>query len=131
MDLHQEYHNETVRMPAVLLGVASAAIGFAFHETADRQLDWSLVPALAAVLCWAGSFAAGVLFSRAYAVGMKANIGLNIAESAGNADWQKKAKAAFEGLNTKAARRYSAQQWLLLLGALSYLAGHVWMILEQ
>jgi hypothetical protein len=126
MDLHEEYHKETVRMPAVLLGVASAAIGFAFHETSDRTLSLSLLPILAAALCWGGSFAAGVLFSRAYTLGMKANIGLNVAEQAGRAEWQQQAKSMFDRHNRTAGRRYAAQQWLLLIGAGFYLAGHVW-----
>ncbi len=114
-------------MPAVLLGVASAAIAFAFHETADRGLAWSLVPILGAVLCWAGSFASGVLFSRAYANSIRGNIALNLAEAA-NLDRAPEAKTMFKDWNAKTSRRYAAQQWLLLAGAVLYLIGHAWSI---
>lgn len=117
-------------MPAVFLGVASAAIAFAFHETADRELAWPLLPILGAVLCWAGSFASGVLFSRAYAAGIKSNIGMNFAKKSAQADWEAEAKEKFDKANKKAARRYAAQQWLLLAGAGLYLIGHVWLISE-
>lgn len=118
-------------MPAVLLGVSSAAIAFAFHETADRPLSWSLLPILAAVLSWAGSFASGVLYSRAYAMGIKGNLGLNYAEKAGLAEGRERAKEMFDRWNERAGRRYARQQWLLLLGAVLYLGGHVWLIVEQ
>lgn len=117
-------------MPAVLLGVASAAIAFAFHETADRELAWSLTPILAAVICWASSFASGVLFTRAYANGIKSNIGLNLAEQAQNEKWRLKARTMFDEWNDKARIRYAAQQWLLLAGAGLYLLGHSWSIWE-
>lgn len=128
MDLHEIYHQETQRMPAVLLGVASAAIAFAFHQTADRELAWSLMPILVSVLCWSSSFAAGVLFTRAYANGIKSNIAINLAEKAKNDQWRSVAKIKFNGWNEKARIRYAAQQWLLLAGAGIYLAGHTWSI---
>jgi hypothetical protein len=131
VDLHEIHHKEVQRMPAVLLGVASAAIGFAFHETADRVPSASLLPLLVAVLAWAGSFTAGVLYSRAYANGIRGNIALNLAEEARNPKWRDDSKAMFEKWNRKASRRYQAQQWLLLTGALMYLTGHVWHIVEQ
>lgn len=128
MDLHDIYHQETQRMPAVLLGVASAAIAFAFHQTADRELAWSLIPILVSVLCWSCSFASGVLFTRAYANGIKSNIAINLAEQANNDQWRSAAKTKFDEWNEKARRRYAAQQWLLLAGAGVYLAGHTWSI---
>jgi hypothetical protein len=131
MDLHETHHKEVQRLPAVLLGVASAAIGFAFHETADRASTASLLPILGAVLCWAGSFAAGVLYSRAYANGIRGNIALNIADEARNPDWREKSKTMFDSWNRKASRRYVAQQWFLLAGALLYLGGHIWHIVEN
>lgn len=129
MDLYEEHNREIQRMPAVLLGVASAAIAFAFHETADSRFSWSLLPILGAVLCWAGSFASGVLFSRAYASSIRGNIAMNIAE-ASRPDRRDEAKEMFEGWNAKSSKRYAAQQWLLLAGAVLYLVGHVWSIWE-
>lgn len=123
MDLHEEYHKETVRMPAVLLGVASAAIGFAFHKTSDRTLSFSLLPLLLPP-CAGEAHSRSAFCSRAPT--LSANIGLNLAEQAGQAAWQQQAKSMFDRHNRTAGRRYAAQQWLLLVGAGFYLAGHVW-----
>lgn len=131
MNLHEKYHEETIRLPNVLLGVASAAIAFAFHETSDRQLTFSLIPTALAVIAWSLSFAAGVLFSRAYTLGLKGNIALNEADKAAKAAWKAEAQAMFDEWNKKAGRRYAAQQWLLLVGALFYGLGHTWFLIEQ
>jgi len=113
------------------MGVASAAIGFAFHETADRSLSWSLAPILAAVLLWGASFAAGVLRSRQNALLIKANIGLNWATAHDFDDGKVKGKQQFDRANNKVVRYGDAQQWLLLLGAAAYLAGHIWSLAER
>lgn len=128
--LHEKHFHETGRMPPVLLGVASAAIGFAFHETADRELTNSLWLVLAAVLSWAVSFGAGVTYSKQLAAAIQGNIALNIAEQARRDDWRTKSKGKFDAANTAASKAYLIQQWALLLGAGLYLAGHIWHLAE-
>jgi hypothetical protein len=129
--LHDRYTTETLRLPPVLMGVASAAIGFAFHETSDRDLAWPLSLALAAVLLWSASFACGVLFSRNYAHATKSNLGLNVAKREGYAHGAALAQAALDKSNTRSSRYYASQQWTLLLGALAYLAGHIWYLSDR
>lgn len=118
-------------MPPVLLGVASAAIGFAFHETAQRELTQSLWLVLGAVIAWGCSFTAGVIYSGKLAAAIQANIALNIAEDAKRSDWRRTSKAKLDTANNAARRAYAFQQWSLLVGAIFYLAGHVWHLAEE
>jgi len=124
--LHEQHAAEIGRMPPVLMGVASAAIGFAFHETADRTLEWSLAPILAAVILWGASFACGVLRSRHSARLIKANIGHNWAIANQFQPAMTASQKVFDDANNQVVIYNDAQQWLLLLGAGSYLAGHIW-----
>lgn len=126
--LHQRHVTDLGRMPPVLMGVASAAIGFAFHETADRTLSWTLLPALAAVIFWAGSFAFGIRWSSQFAETARANIGIHEAKAIGLPDLVKQSYQYFEKTNDRMTFARGAQQWMLLLGALSYLAGHIWFL---
>ena len=107
------------------MGVASAAIAFAFHETADRTLAWSLAPVLVAVIFWGASFACAVLRSRESAMVIKANLKMNRGGQEGA-----EGKTLFEAANVKVSRYYDAQQWLILLGAIAYLIGHIWSLAE-
>jgi hypothetical protein len=129
--LHEQHLSEIGKMPPVLMGVASAAIGFAFHETADRSLDWSLAPILAAVLLWGASFAFGVLRSRHSASLIKANIGLNWATRNNFEPGKDEGQKLFDAANNRVVFANAAQQWLLLLGAAAYLAGHVWFLIDR
>lgn len=128
--LHGQHAAEINRMPPVLMGVASAAIGFAFHETAGRPVSWSLAPILAAVLLWGASFAFGVLRSRHSSLLIKANIGLNWATANDYQSGMKEAREMFDAANSRVVFANAAQQWLLLLGALAYLAGHIWFLID-
>ena len=128
--LHEKHMQEAGRMPPVLLGVASAAIGFAFHETSDRQLANSLWPVLGAVIAWGISFGAGVIYSAKLAGAIQLNIALNIADQARRADWRAISKEKFDATNVAAGRAYTIQQWALLLGASLYLMGHIWHLAE-
>lgn len=124
--LRERYTTETLKLPAVLLGIASAAIGFAFHETADRALDGPTIIALSAIGLWALSFASGVLFSQSFTLGIKANIGEIEAQKMGYPEGVEMAKEMFANQRTKSTRFYRWQQYFLLAGALAYLAAHVW-----
>lgn len=126
--LHEEHKAEIGRMPPVLMGVASAAIAFAFHETADRPLTWTLAPILVAVLLWGASFACGVLRSRHSARLIKANIAGNTAIAINYPAGKEQADQLFEAANDMVALYCDAQQWLLLLGAGAYLVGHIWFL---
>lgn len=128
--LHEKHMAEIGKMPPVLMGMASAAIGFAFHETADRALSWSLAPILAAVLLWGASFAFGVLQSRHSASLIKANIGINWATRNDYAPGKKEGQELFDAANSRVVFANAAQQWLLLFGAAAYLAGHIWFLIE-
>jgi len=128
--LHEQHTAEIGRIPPVLMGVASAAIDFAFHETADRTLAWSLAPILAAVLLWGASFAAGVLRTQHSARLIKANIGLNWAVAHQFEPGKAEAQSLFDSANTRVVVYNAAQQWLLLWGAAAYLAGHIWSLIE-
>lgn len=124
--LHERYSVETMRMPPVLMGVASAAIGFAFHETASRTLSHSLWPILAAVLLWSISFAAGIKCSQNFAQSLKSNTLLLKAQALGDEAGVAVGEEAHR-LSAKKVTFYGdAQQWALLFGALSYLGGHIW-----
>lgn len=126
--LHEQHKAETGRMLPVLMGVASAAIGFAFHETTDRPFDWTLAPILAAVLLWGASFACGVLRSRHSGRLLNANIAVNTAIKINYPDGKAQAQQMFEAANDRMVFFNDAQQWLLLLGAVMYLAGHIWFL---
>lgn len=129
--LHDKHMTETLRMPSVLLGVSSAAIGFAFHETKDQLLSGPLTVQLVGILLWAGSFTCGVLFSRFTTVAIRQNIVMNMAEEGNNPEWKSKASGTFDKTNKNACRAFFWQQVLLLSGAAMYLAGHVWLIADR
>lgn len=131
MDLQKELADETQRMPAVLMGVASAAIAFSFHETSEREVSWHLLPILCAVLSWGGSFAAGVLFSRNRTSVIKVNMAWNEAEALGDLPKLSDAKRKFKTFADRSALAYSAQQWLMLIGACFYLLGHAWHLVDR
>ena len=124
--LHERHSAEYMRMPPVLMGVASAAIGFAFHETSDRVLDPSLWPVLAAVLLWAASFACGAKGSQHLAHTYKLNSAIIDAQAIGYAEGLRLSREQLEKASVRTGFYLAAQQWLLLFGALAYLAGHVW-----
>lgn len=124
--LHERNTSEYMRMPPVLMGVASAAIGFAFHETSDRALAPSLWPILAAVILWATSFACGARVSHHLARTYKLNASIIEAQTIGYAEGEKMSRAALQKASGRASFYWGAQHWLLLLGALAYLAGHIW-----
>ncbi len=129
--LQEKHATDLGKMPPVLMGVASAAIGFAFHETANRNLDWSLLLPLVAVLLWGMSFAFGVRYFSHSAQVTKANIGLNWAIRNSYEPGKTEANALFDTGNRRMAFASSAQQWLLLFGAAAYLGGHIWFIIEK
>jgi hypothetical protein len=129
--LLEQHAADLGKMPPVLMGVASAAIGFAFHETADRSLGWPLLLPLIAVLLWGISFAFGVRYFSHSARVTKANIGGNWAIRHDYEPGKKEADKLFETGNRRMAFAGAAQQWLLLLGAAAYLGGHIWFIIEK
>jgi hypothetical protein len=126
--LHQRHAEENKGLRGAFLAGAPAAIAFAFHETVDRELAWSLLPILLAVLAWGASFAAGIWASRTVQVSIKANLLMNEAKAAGD----KHGYDAAVDLGNKASDTcwnwQQAQMWCLFAGAALYLIGHVWHI---
>lgn len=124
--LHQRHAEENRRLHGAFLAGAPAAIAFAFHQTADRTLEWSLLPILFAVLAWGGSFAAGVWASRWLQMAVKANLAINFADRAQQHDLKQQAHQWFTERRDKVTMFQELQLWLLLLGAAFYLGGHIW-----
>lgn len=124
--LHQRHSAELARMPPVLMGIATAAIGFAFHETGDRPISWHLLPILIAVILWAGSFALGIRWSSQFAETARANMVIHEAKETGNREIIAQSYEFFDKTNNRMVFARGAQQWLLLLGGLAYLVGHIW-----
>lgn len=129
--LHEAHTKEITGQRAVLMGVATAAVGFAMHETASRDLAWSLGLVAIAVTCWAGSFAAGILHSHAAQGSISANMAQNWAEANGDAKRYHRARALGKVMNRQTGRRYKAQLWFLFAGSISYMLGQSLFILEK
>lgn len=123
--LHERYAKETLRLHAVLMGIASAAIAFAIHETADQTWSLSIALRLAAILFWGLSFAAGVLFSKNFVSATRANIGMLEAKKIEYVEGAEWSKDEIEKFNSKSSFAYRFQQWTLLFGAIIYLLGHI------
>nr|WP_166177000.1 hypothetical protein [Altererythrobacter segetis] len=129
--LHQRHVDENKSIRNAFLAGAPAAIAFAFHETAERTLAWSLLPVPLAILAWGASFASGIWASRQLQLAIKGNVGMNLAEREENEEFYNRAKATFEGARDRTWAFQEAQMWLLFVGAAFYLVGHVWYITES
>lgn len=110
---------------------AAAGIGFALHETADWMWDWSLIAALLAVILWAFSFAAGIWSRQAVMQAMNSNALYLEALAAQKASGAQISKDYMAKHAKNAGRLRDAQLWLLVLGALAYMGGHIWHLAEQ
>ena len=123
--LHDKYVTETFRMHAVLMGVATAAIAFTFHETADKPWSQPLAIQLVAVVLWAISFVCGISFSKNMVIAIKSNIGLIAAKAINYQGGERISTEGANKANSRASIAYRIQQYALFLGAISYLLGHI------
>lgn len=106
------------------MGAAGSGIAFAFHETSDRQLGWSLLPIGIACLAWAGSFACGILHAEQQVrltnldqLGARQQL-----QGDGLTDEQTR---RYKKRSRNASRLFYGQMWTLLAGAFAYGAGHI------
>jgi hypothetical protein len=123
--LQERYAEEVGKQRALLLSAAGAGIAFALHQTADARLEWWLIPAAAAVACWAGSFACGIFNSHAKQAAIKLNIAILRFEKINQQERADALALDFKKCNDRATRTYLGQLWGLLAGAVFYVAGHV------
>ena len=125
-ELRQAHREETGHSSRFLLAMAASAIAFAFHETTDRPLSWSLALVGLAVFGWAISFAAGPRYSSCRAGAYKANLMGLKAGKRGDPVTEAQCYDAAESFNDKGSIAAEVQRWALLAGALLYAIGHVW-----
>ncbi|MGK2910320.1 MAG: hypothetical protein ACSLE1_11070 [Sphingobium sp.] len=122
--LRERAVSDGVKLVYFAMGAAASGIAFAFHETSDRVLAWSLLPIGFACLAWGGSFASGIVFCEQgikltnadYRASMLLFSGGQLDET-GLAKYSKRTKFA--------TRLFYAQMWLLLAGATMYATGHI------
>ena len=129
--LHQRHADEGSKLHAVVMGAAGSGIAFAVYQTAGRNLGWSLLPILLAVLTWGVSFACGIINRRKVMQAIKSNLLRNEAERKGD---QIAYDIAIEFIekHKKAAFLFQEMQlWTLLAGAILYLGGHMWHLEEN
>jgi hypothetical protein len=113
------------------MGAAASGIAFALHETADRSLTKSLIVILGAVLAWSLSFAAGVINRRKVMQALKSNVLRNEAQVNGNQIAYDIAVEFIDKHKSGAFFFQEAQLWTLLAGAILYVSGHVWHLVEK
>lgn len=113
------------------LGIAASAIAFAIHETNGKSLADTPVLTGAAVALWAFSFAFGCfglgarlrginsnaryLRMEILAVGLAGQIQQDLKDAQADADRDVK----------KPVKWFGAQMWVLFLGALAFIGGHI------
>ena len=129
--LHQRHADEGSKLHAVVMGAAASGIAFAMYQTADRNLSWSLLPILLAILAWAGSFTFGVINRRKVMQSIKSNVLRNEAERKGDQIAYDIAIEFLEKHKKSAFLFQEMQLWALLAGALLYLGGHMWHLAEN
>lgn len=128
-----EHHKSTLQFCYFQLGLAASAIAFAVHETEGHPLRTTPVLIGAAVLCWALSFFVGCFGIEAYQRSLRTNAEfLRLKQEASgyvlNAELMESMEKARTRVGTEAERphrRYRAQLWLLFVGAVAYVGGHV------
>ena len=135
MNSDQELHDKHSRLiewqATFIQGLLASAIAFAIHETSDRTLTFSLAPIALAVGIWAAAFAFGILANHARQAATQANIGWNEAERVQSDQHVKKASKMFRAKSRASARYLRWQLWLLLAGAIVYVAGHAMHLAEN
>lgn len=128
--LHERHADEVLKLNAILIGAAASGIAFALHETSDRQITKSLCIILLAVLSWSLSFSAGVLNRRKIMQTLKSNLLRNEAQAVGD---QTAYDISVEFLDKHKKRAFFFQEvqlWTLMAGAMLYVGGHVWHLVE-
>ena len=125
------HHEVVTRQNTFILAVTGSAIAFALHQTSDRTWSNSLIPVGLALLVWASGFVAGIVNGHAKQTAIKANLIINQAEKANDAERHKIGDDMWKGANRKAQNTYKVQLWALLIGALFYVAGHAMHIWER
>lgn len=124
--LQARHTEENGKVRGAFLAGATAAIAFAFHETADRPLHWNMLPILGAVMAWGASFAFGIWAARHLQSTIKCNIRMLRAERAQDSAAYAEADADFTTYRDKGWHCQEAQMWFLFIGAALYLTGHIW-----
>jgi len=126
-----EYNAEVIRLSTVLQSVPVAAIAFAMHETADRDLSWSLLPIALAVVVWGTGFAAAIDNSRTRARAYKQAMFEQALLNAGNQAGAEKLNKDFKRSNARLHLTHAVSVWAILVGALLYAGGHGWHLAER
>ena len=126
-----EYNAEVIRLSTVLQSVPVAAIAFAMHETADRDLSWSLLPIALAVVVWGAGFAAAIENSRTRAKAYKQAMLEQVLLNSGNQVGAEKLNGDFKRSNARLHLTHAVSVWGILVGALLYAGGHGWHLAER
>lgn len=125
-DLQTQHHEALDREGQAWMAATGAAIGFALHESSKATWNAALAFTAGAVLCWCGSFAAGIFRTAAHRNSLRANVEALSAKRRGETDKQVKTFVdQHEELCDKQVAWRSAQLWLLFAGALAYLGASV------
>lgn len=119
-----------------LLAAASAAIAFAVQKTEAISLSWTLAPVGLAVLAWGGSFYCGcknLVWVQSSAMANYSLLQLQAGIHPQQPSHPAHVEAAISGVrsalesNIRKAQAHAIWQFrLLILGALLFLAWHVW-----
>lgn len=123
--LIEQFNKHDHWLQTFLMGLSASAIAFATQQTSDREPTWSLMVVAAAVLCWAGSFAAAILRHRAWQGHLKTEIALGrLPLSTGSDPLRTEGEAKLKRDGLRVNHLHLGQLWLFALGALLYVIGH-------
>lgn len=133
--LYGEYHKGQAQFAYFLLGVAVSAIAFTVHMTSDRLLFDTPWHYGAAVFFWGSSFLAGCAGIERRQDGLSFNAKFiqavdelhpNIRAAPGMKEAIVRFKHDVTAAGTKAIWRFTLQRWFLFLGAVFFIAGHIY-----
>jgi hypothetical protein len=134
-ELHQQFITAQYKYTYFLLAAAAAAVAYALKLTSSSILSYSMIPLGMAVLSWGLSFFFGCRQLKYIKACISLDFGLlkilNRKDLEIGTNPQSIANAidkfmeAFESNANKASRFESWQFWLLIIGALFFIAGHI------
>jgi hypothetical protein len=133
-----ELHKGQAQFAYFQLGVSASAIAFAIHETSGLPLSDAPWPLGVAVALWAISFAIGCFGIDARQDGIQSNARFlqifgDILHRRDNPEVARvldAAQATVKDDLKRPIRLFGWQKWLLFIGALFYIAGHIMQMAE-
>ncbi|WP_324742085.1 hypothetical protein U8326_02250 [Tsuneonella sp. CC-YZS046] len=136
LDIYSELQRSMSQFIHFVLGAAGGGIAFAVHQTSGEPFSPAMIPIGAAVIFWAISFFSGLVALQRRQSFLTLNF--NIIQFKKNAYEQlpeahiylteefERGKTDLKSAAAKPLFWMTWQRWNLFVGALAYLAGHIW-----